>query len=145
MMTSSCSLFTQDLEKCAPRGVQDALCQRMVLYHVQYLQLLNGNHPVSISIAPGGFVVKIAPLSLDLQVGLRRASGCFAAACGSFLAAGDAALLAPQRLLRRAVVARVLYRLALAIGQERCQPGQCRCQGAYTGGTQILYVALSRR
>ena len=43
LMTSSCSLLFKDVEECAPTGVQDALCQGMVLYHVEHLKLLNGN------------------------------------------------------------------------------------------------------
>src|SRR5947209_10227034 len=38
-MTSSLSLFFEDVEERAPTGVHDALCQRMVLYHVENLKL----------------------------------------------------------------------------------------------------------
>src|SRR6266487_4760706 len=42
-VTSSFSLFTEDVEECAPTGVHDAFCQGMVLYHVENLKLLNSD------------------------------------------------------------------------------------------------------
>ena len=42
-MTSSSSLLFKDIEKCAPTGVKDALCQGMILDHVEKLSILNSN------------------------------------------------------------------------------------------------------
>ena len=47
---SSCSLFTQDVEECAPGGVHDALCQSMILYHVENTQFLNSHHLIVFSV-----------------------------------------------------------------------------------------------
>ena len=55
LMTSSCSLFTQDVEECTPTGVHDALRQGMVLCHVARLKLLNSNHLVLPGVLFGRF------------------------------------------------------------------------------------------
>ena len=116
---SSLSLFTQDVEERAPTGVHDALCQRVILNHVENLKLLNGDHLVLFSVLFGGLILEIAPLPLDLEMGLRCTLGGFASAMTAFLATADRALLASQRTLRRAIIAWVRYRMTLTIRQGR--------------------------
>ena len=72
LMTSSLSLFTQDVEKCAPTGVHDALCQGMVLCHVENLKLLNSNHLVLLGVRFGRFEMEITALTRDLEMRLRH-------------------------------------------------------------------------
>ncbi len=85
---SSFSLFTQDIEKRAPGSVHDAFCQGMVLYHVENGQLLNGDHLIAFSILLGRLIVEVAPLPLDLEMGLCRTTGGEASAMTAFLASG---------------------------------------------------------
>lgn len=46
LVTSSCSLVTEDVEECAPTGVHDALCQAMIVYHGENTQLWEGSLPL---------------------------------------------------------------------------------------------------
>src|SRR6266852_9850008 len=50
LMTSSSSLLFKDSEKCAPTGVKDALCQGMIVDHVENTQLLNSNDLIAFCI-----------------------------------------------------------------------------------------------
>src|SRR5450759_3995014 len=95
LMTSPLSLVLKNVEKRAPRGVQNALCQRMHLYHVENHYILNGNHPVLFRILLGRLVVEVPPLPRDLEMGLRGAASSLAAPVTPFPASGDSALLAP--------------------------------------------------
>ena len=56
-MTSSLSLFFEDVEKRAPTSVHDALCQGMILDHVENLQLLNSDDLVMLSVVFRCFAV----------------------------------------------------------------------------------------
>src|SRR5215470_11157064 len=44
LMPSTCSLDFKEIEECAPARVHDALCQCVILHHVENSQFLNGNH-----------------------------------------------------------------------------------------------------
>ena len=77
-MTSSSSLLFKDIEKCAPTGVKDALCQRMILDHVEYTQFLNRNDLIAFCILFCRLKVEVTALPLDLEMGLRRTASCLA-------------------------------------------------------------------
>ena len=115
---SSLSLFTQDVEECAPTGVHDALCQGMALCHVENVKLLNSNHLVLLGVLFGRFEMEITALTRDLEMRLRCIPGSLAASMTAFLASAQLALLASQGLLRGAIVARVFYGVALTIRQK---------------------------
>src|SRR5207344_1879531 len=68
---SSLSLFTQDVEECAPTGVHDALCQGMVLCHVENVKLLNSHHLVLLAVLFCRFEMEITALTRDLEMSLR--------------------------------------------------------------------------
>ena len=119
---SSLSLFTQNVEECAPTSVQDALCQAMILDHVENAQLLHRDHPVLVGIAFGGLILEVTALTGNLEMRLCRTTSSLAASVRTFLAAAYLALFAPERLLRGAVIAWVLNGVALTIRQERFQP-----------------------
>ncbi len=108
LMTSSCSLFFKDVEKCAPTGVHDALGERMVLHHVENAEVLNCNHLILFGISFGRLIVKITALPLDLEMRLCGTFRGFSPAVTTLLAPCYQALLAPERLLRGAIEARVL-------------------------------------
>src|SRR6266851_4631398 len=93
----------------------------MVLYHVQNVQVLNGDGMVLLCVALGGFVVKVPPLPLDLQVRLGRALGGLPTPLATLLASSDAPLLASERSLRGAIEARVSNRMPFTIRQEGLQ------------------------
>src|SRR5579859_4849667 len=119
---SSLSLVTQDVEECAPTGIHDALCQGMVVCHVENVQLLNSNHLVLLAVLLRYFEMEITALPRNLEMGLRRAPSSLAAAMTPLLPSAQLALFAPQGLLRRAIETRVLYGVALTIRQKRLQP-----------------------
>src|ERR1700686_3227131 len=60
----------------------------------------------------------VSSTAVHLQMGLRRATGCFLTTVASLLAPREDALLAPECAPRRAIEAWVLHRIPLAIGQE---------------------------
>ena len=108
----------QDVEECAPTGVHDALCQGMVLCHVENLKLLNSNHLVLLGVLFGRFEMEITALTRNLEMGLRRATSSLAAAMTTLLTSAHRSLLASQGFLRGAIVTRVLNGVTLAIRQE---------------------------
>ena len=69
---SSLSLFTQNVEECAPTSVHDALCQGMILDHVENAQLLHRDHPVLVGIAFGGLILEVTALTGNLEMRLCR-------------------------------------------------------------------------
>ena len=115
---SSLSLCTQDVEECAPTSVHDALCQGMVLCHVENVKLLNSNHLVLLGVLFCRFEMEITALTRDLEMSLRCIPGSLAASMTAFLASAQLALLASQGFLRGAIVARVFYYVALTIRQK---------------------------
>jgi len=50
LMSSTLSLYFKNVEERAPRGVQDALCQGMIVDHVENSQLLNSDHLIVFSV-----------------------------------------------------------------------------------------------
>jgi hypothetical protein len=85
-MTSSLSLFFEDVEKCAPTRVHDALCQGMIVDHVENLKLLNSDDLVMFSVVFRRLIVKVTTLTSDLEMRLRGTLGSFTASMTAFLA-----------------------------------------------------------
>ena len=121
LMTSSCSLIFKDSEECAPASVHDALCQGMILYHVENSQLLNRDQLIAFCIQFGCLIVKVSALTGNLEMGLCRTTGGLTASVTSLFAPTQSALFASQRLLRRAIEARVLNSTAFRVSQEGFQ------------------------
>ena len=117
-MTSSSSLLFKEIEKCAPTGVKDALCQGMILDHVENTQLLNSDDLIAFCILLCRLIVEVTALTGDLEMGLRRAASSLALSMTALLTPGQLALLAPQGFLEGAIEARVLYRMALAVSKK---------------------------
>src|SRR5712692_2381896 len=121
LMTRSFSLFFKDVEKCTPTGVHDALCERMVLHHVENGEVLNRNHLILFGISFGRFRVKITALPLDLEMRLCCTFRGFSTAVTALLAPCYHALLAPERLLRGAIESGVLNGMPFRVSQEHFQ------------------------
>ncbi len=121
LMTSSCSLLLKDSEECAPASVHDALCQGMILDHVENTQVLNSDKLIAFCIRLGRLIVKITALTGDLEMGLSRTAGSLTASVASLFASAQLALFASQCLLRRAIETRVLNGPALRVSQEGFQ------------------------
>ncbi len=117
-VTSSFSLFTEDVEECAPTGVHDAFCQGMVLYHVENLKLLNSDDLVLFGVLFGRLILEIPPLTCNLEMRLCSTPGSFTAAMTPLLTSAQRSLLASQGFLRGAIETRVLNGAALTIRQE---------------------------
>jgi hypothetical protein len=118
LMTSSSSLLFKEIEKCAPTGIKDALCQRMILNHVENTQFLNSDDLIAFCIRLCRLIVKITALPFDLEMGLRRAASSLAPSVTALLTPGQLALLAPQDVLGGTIEARILYRMALAVSKK---------------------------
>ena len=119
LMTGTFSLVTQDSEKCAPTGVHDALREMVVFHHVRDLKSFNRNHLIAFGIGLGCLEMVIAPLSVDLQMRLRRTTSSLAAAVTALLAPRYCALFAPKRPLRDTIEAWVLTSVPLAVSEKR--------------------------
>ena len=143
LMTSSFSLFTQDIEKCAPTGVHDALCQGVILDHVENNQVLNSDDAVLFRILLSRLIVIIPSLPLDLEMRLRRATSCLSPAMTALFAPRYGALFAPECFLRGAIETRVLNSMPLAIGQERFQTHVDSNSRMLTGTWRVLNLRFS--
>src|SRR6266566_3951682 len=117
-VTSSSSLLFKDLEKCAPTGVKDALCQGMIVDHVEKTQVLNRNDLIAFCIRRCRLKVEVTALPLDLEMGLRCTASSLALSVTALCTPGQLALLAPQGFLRGAIEARVLYCVAFAVSEK---------------------------
>ena len=115
---SSLSLFTQDVEECAPTGVQNAFREGMILHHVEHLKLLNGDDLVLFGVLVGRLILEIPPLTGNLEMRLCRTPGSFTAAMTPLLPSAQRSLLASQGLLRGAIETRVLNGVTLTIRQK---------------------------
>ena len=120
-MTSSLSLFFEDVEKCAPTSVHDALCQGMILDHIENLELLNSDDLVMFSIVFSRLIVKVTTLTSNLEMRLRGALGSLTASMTAFLASAYRTLLASQGLLRATIESGVLNRMLFRVSQEHFQ------------------------
>ncbi len=116
LMTSSCSLIGENIEKRAPGGVHDGLGEMMVLDHVGDSQVLNGNVPVALGIGLGRLEMMVPPLPVDFQMRLGCILGSLGSAFASLLASAQLALLAPECCSARAIEARVLDGMTLRVG-----------------------------
>ncbi len=121
LMSSVSSFGFKNVEKRAPTGVHDAFCEMMVLGHVIDLKVFHGNMVIALCVLPGDLILEVPALSLDLEMGLRRALSSFASAMTAFLTTSNRPLLASQGFLRGTIKTRVLHGISRAIGQERFQ------------------------
>ncbi len=94
----------------------------MVFDHVADLKVFHHNALIAFGIGFRRLEMMIAPLSMDLQMGLGHIASGFAAAMTALLASAQLPLLAPQRFLRATIPARIVYRLAFRVSQEGFQP-----------------------
>ena len=120
-VTSSFSLVSENIEKRAPTGIHDALCQVMIFHHVVDRELLDRNMVRVRGVLQSHFVVEITALPGNLEMGLSRVTSSFAASVTAFLASAHLTLFAPQSALRRPIKARVGDKVAITISQEGLQ------------------------
>lgn len=118
-MPGSFSLVTEDVEKCAPTGVHDALREMVIFHHVRDLKVFNGNQLIALRVRFRGLKMVIAALPLDLQVRLRHVLRGFTASMRALLPSTQLALFASQSSLRGAIEAGIVNRVAFTISQER--------------------------
>ena len=121
-MSSVLSFGSEDIEKRAPRGVHDALCKVMVFHHIGDLKVFNNDTLIPFSIRLSHLKMKVFSLTINLEMRFRHIASSFPASLAPLLAAAKLTLLAPERLLRRAIETGVVNGVTLAISQERLQP-----------------------
>ena len=107
-MTGSLSLIREDIEKCAPTRVVNALGEVVIPYHSGHVQVFHTDATVALGIALGRLEMEVAALAADLEMLARHFAVCFAATIAAFLATADGALRVGQTLLSAAKVARIL-------------------------------------
>jgi hypothetical protein len=122
LMTSSCSLLFEDVEKCAPTGVQDGFGKVVVLDHVAYRQVFYHDTMIALRIGLGGLEMMITSLPIDLQMRLGSIMGRLAPPMTAFLAAAQLTLLPSQSFLRSAIEARILNAVTITIGEKGFEP-----------------------
>ena len=71
-MPGSFSLVTEDVEKCAPTGVHDALREMVIFHHVRDLKVFNDNELIALGIRFRGLEMVIAALATFLATFRRR-------------------------------------------------------------------------
>lgn len=118
LMTSSCSLIFKDVEKRAPTGVEDGLCQVMILHHIGNLKVFDRDLVILFRIVFGYVEMMVTALPMNLEMGPGHVARSFTAPLAAFLAAAKHALLASECLLVLAIVPGVLNGPSLAIGEE---------------------------
>src|SRR5947209_10810347 len=118
LMTSSFSLIFKDIEERTPTRVHDAFCQVVIFHHVGDLQVFYHDVVIALRIRFRRLEMMITTLTGNLQMRLCRILRGFLLPVTAFLTPTQHTLLAPERSPRRAIKARVLYRLPFAIGQE---------------------------
>src|SRR6266446_1108001 len=121
-MPGSFSLVTEDVEKCAPTGVHDALSEMVIFHHVRDLKVFNCNQLIALGVRFCCLEMVIAALPIDLHVRLSHVLSSLPASMRAFLATTHGTLLTSQRTLRRAIEAWVRNGVPLAISQERFEP-----------------------
>src|SRR5262249_38955772 len=99
-----------------------ALRERVVLHHPPHLQGFDPTTAVSRCIVLRRLAMEVASLATDRAVLTRPLALGLAPALTALLAAAHPPLRLPQPFLSVAVVARVLYPLAVRIGQGARQP-----------------------
>lgn len=120
-MSSILSFGSEDVKKSTPTGVHNTLGEMMVFDHVADSQVFNHDPLILFSIGLGGLELVIAPLACDLEMSLGDVLSSFLATVATLLPPGQLTLFASQGMLRAAIEARVLHRLALGISQEGLQ------------------------
>ncbi len=118
LMPGTCSLCTENIEERAPTGVHDGFCKMVIFDHIIDSQVFNDNPVIAFGIGLGCLEMVISPLSIDLQVRLCYVLSSLTASMTAFLTAAQLALFASQGFLRRAIEARVLYRVPFRVSQE---------------------------
>lgn len=84
--TSFCRFVGKDVEELTPPDIRDGAGQ-VGLDHVGNLQIFVGNYVVFIDQPPGGFVVKVQPLTADFLMGFGdQLHGLFAPVAALFAA-----------------------------------------------------------
>ncbi len=121
LMSSILSFGFKDIEERAPTGIHNGFRQVVVLDHPTDVEIFYCNMMVLFGVLLCRLEMEVTALTVDLEMGLCRATCHFRASVTALFAAAQCPLLASECLLRRAIEARVLNRMALAIGQERLQ------------------------
>src|SRR5258708_9323437 len=109
LMSSTCSLGTENREKRAPTGSDDGCSEMVIFDHMTDSQVFYHNALIALGIGPGCLEMVIAPLSIDLEMGLCYVLSSLTAPLPAFLAPGLLPLLASLGLLRCTIEALVYY------------------------------------
>src|SRR5262249_14756247 len=116
-----CLVCEDGTERCPP-GIADALGEVMVPDHIADLQIFQVDRVVRAHQGEGRLVVEVAPLALDLLLLLGASPDGFPPPFAAFLPARDTSLGLLQSLLGFAVVAGIVYDVAVRRDEKDLQP-----------------------
>ena len=117
-MTSSFSLICEDIEKCAPTGIVNALSEMMVLNHTCDVQIFNTDAAVPLRVLLRCLEMEVAALTADLKVLARDFTLRLTPAVASLASAVAEALCMGQALLAAPIVSGILHCAALGVRQK---------------------------
>ena len=118
LMSGAFSLGSENVEERATTGIQDGFRQRVQLHHSEDYQILYHNAMILFGVRFGGFEMEIAALPFDFEMSLGGTPSGLPVSLAALLATAHHALLAPERSLACAVIARVLDRVSFRVRQE---------------------------
>jgi hypothetical protein len=121
LMSSTCSIGTENVEERAPTGVENGFCKMMVLNHVEDMHILNDDPSIAKRILLGDLEMVIATSPLDLQVRLGDTPGGLPSPVTADLTPGQLALFASQGLVRGAIEPWVRNGMPFAIGKKHLE------------------------
>ena len=100
LMTGSCSLIFKNSEKRAPTGVHDALCQGMILDHVENRKLLNSDHLIVFGVLFSNLEMMVTALTINLQMRPGNVASSLTPSMTALFPSAQLALLSSQDFLR---------------------------------------------
>ncbi len=86
-MTGSLSLISEDVEKCAPTRIVNALGKMVVLDHTSHVQVFDTDAAIPLRVVLGRLEMEVAALAADLEMLARNFTVRFATAVTTLLAA----------------------------------------------------------
>jgi hypothetical protein len=140
LVSSTCSLGSENAEKRSPTGVHDGFSKMVIFDHIEDTQVLNNNASLARGVLLGNLEMMVTPLASDLEMSLCSATCGLAASVTPLHAPGQLTLFASQGFLRGAIEAWVLDGMTLTIGEEDFEPDIDPDIGMLTGTWKMLHL-----
>jgi hypothetical protein len=136
--TGAFSLEAEDVDELRPPRIAYGPREVVVLDHVAYSQVLDGDHGVLIDVLAGRLVRVVLAMAGDLEVLLRDRPGRLLVPLRTLLATRKLALCPPESLHRTAETPWVLDHLSLGVGGEDLEANVDAHGGRFPGEATLL-------